>query len=128
MPERSASAERLVLALSRSFRRRRETRLIVLGGCIDDSQLLSTGNTWVSGEIEQRDYPTVTLTYGVDSLLLPYRTSLFGFLKEVADETGLSKAYFDWSQGRLPTDEGDLALVHGSADCNVLDHLSRWCG
>ena len=127
MPMANAAAELFLLSLARVLRRQRATTVIVFGRAIDEHQLLSPGNVWVTGPLLGDDPGVLATQYGVDALLSPYRTSMFWHVESLGKRLGVPIAYFDWSEGRLAKAPDDLALdyrLEASAACRA---ISAWC-
>jgi hypothetical protein len=99
----------------------RDTKIVVLGRCVDDLTTMAAGNVFVAGEVDLDEYARLIAQYRISALMSPYRTCFFGLLDNIANETGLPKAYFDWSFAALETDDGDLAL-----DPRVCDEGAAW--
>jgi hypothetical protein len=126
-PAPCALADRLILALGRALARRGlSRRIVVFGECVDDLQVMSSGAIFVAGKVGPEEYARLIRQYEVSVLLSPYRSRFFGRLDAVACEFGLSKAYFDWSFGRLPLEEGDLALDPRLCDARAVDGVVAW--
>ncbi len=128
MAELCPEAESLVLALGRRLRRLEGIRLIVLGRCIDDAQVMSPGASWVSGPVGLDEMPEVIEHYGIGALLLPHRGSCFWRLDHLPPRVRRPSAYFDWSPRGLPAGEDDLALDPTATEDEVCADVIRWCG
>ena len=72
LPVDDAAAELFLLSLARILRRERDTTLIVFGRAIDERQLMSSGNVWVTGPMLGDDPGVIATMYGIDALLSPY--------------------------------------------------------
>lgn len=127
-PMAAIAVDRLLLDLARHLRSRADTRLLILGRCIDDRALVAIGNVHVTGAAPLEDYPLMVASYGADAVFLPYRTSLFGVLEALSERTPLPRGYFDWSGGLMPYRADDFVL-----DCRIAADLlcpafAQWCG
>ncbi len=122
-----AAAERFLLALARKLRREQATTLIVFGRAIDEDQLMSPGNVWVTGPLLGDDPGVIATQYGVEALLSPYRASLFWHVESLGHRLGVPIAYFDWSAGRLAKAPADLALDHRLDDADACRNIVAWC-
>jgi hypothetical protein len=128
-PAPCALADRLILGLGRALLRRGATRpIVVFGACVDDLAAMSSGLVFVAGKVGTEEYARLVRQYEVSALMSPYRTRFFGRLDALSREFGLHKAYFDWSYGRLPLEEGDLSLDPRLCDAKAVDHIAAWLG
>lgn len=127
LPVDDAAAELFLLSLARILRRERDTTLIILGRAIDERQLMSPGNVWVTGPMLGDDPGVVATQYGIDALLSPYRTSMFWHVESLGRRLGVPIAYFDWSMGRLAEAAEDLALHHRFDDATASRNIVAWC-
>jgi hypothetical protein len=126
-PAPCALADRLILGLGRALLRRGVTRpIVVFGACVDDLAVMSPGAIFVAGKVGTEEYARLIRQYEVSVLMSPYRTRFFGRLDALSREFGLYKAYFDWSFGRLPLEEGDLALDPRLCDAKAVDKIAAW--
>ena len=126
-PAPCALADRLIVGLGRALARRGVARrIVVFGACVNDLAVMSPGAVFVAGEAGTQDYARLIRQYEVSVLMSPYRTRFFGRLDAASQEFGLPKAFFDWSFGRLPLDEGDLALDPRFCDAKAVDRIAAW--
>ena len=123
-----AAAELFLLSLARILRRKGATTLIVLGRAIDEHQLMSPGNVWVTGPLLGDDPGIIATQYGVEALLSPYRTSMYWHIEDLGNRLGVPICYFDWSAGRLAKAPADLALDHRLGDADACRNIVAWCG
>ena len=122
-----AAAELFLLSLARTLRRKSATTLIVLGQAIDEPQLMSPGNVWVTGPLLGDDPGTIATQYGVGALLSPYRTSMYWHVEDLGDRLDVPICYFDWSAGCLAKAPADLALDHRLGDADACRTIVAWC-
>ncbi len=126
LPHQCPEAERFILGLVRRLRRAGGTEIVVIGSAIDEKQLTSPGNVWVTGPSLGDDPADISAHYEADVLLSPYRSSAFWYLAAVKAKTGLRSAYFDWSRGHMVCDAADLALNPDWNDETALGQLVPW--
>jgi hypothetical protein len=126
-PEPSALADRMIVGLGRALARRgRATLLVVLGSCVDDLAAMAPGNVFVAGPVETEEYERLFRQYEVSALMSPYRTRFFGLLDSLSQLSGLPKAYFDWTFGKMPLANGDLALDPRLCDAKAAANVAAW--
>lgn len=128
-PAPSAAADRLLTRLGRLLARAPiPTKIVVIGGCVDDLALMAVGDVFVTGPAEPREYERLAAQYGVGPLFLPDRTAFFGLLDAVALARGAPKAYFDWSFGAMATRPGDLSIDPRICDEKACETIAFWLG
>ena len=126
-PSPCALVDRLIVRLARDLLRRGESRaIIVLGQCLDDLAAMSPGNVFVAGKVETEEYERLLRQYEVCALMSPYRTRFFGRLDQLSFVSGLPKAYFDWTFGKLPPEDGDLSLDPRLCDAKAVTNVVAW--
>ncbi len=87
---------------------------------------MGPGNVFVAGKVENEEYERLLRQYEVSALMSPYRTRFFGVLDRLSLAAGLPKVYFDWSFGKLPPGEGDLALDPRICDAKAAASVASW--
>ncbi len=119
--------DRLIVALGRELLRRGEVaRIVVLGECADDLAVMGPGNVFVAGKVETEEYERLLAQYEVSALMSPYRTRFFGHVDRLSINSGLPKAYFDWTYGKLDVTPGDLALDPRLCDAKAAAVAADW--
>ena len=127
VPTPSALADRLIVRLARDLLRRGEaTGIVVLGQCLNDLAAMGAGNVFVAGKVEPDEYERLFRQYEICALMSPYRSCFFGRLDQLSLLSGLPKAYFDWTFGKLPLDRGDLSLDPRLCDAKAATHVVAW--
>ncbi len=119
------AAEALVLAIARALRRRSRTHIIVLGRAVDEEQLRSSGNLWVTGPIAAGEIADVARCHGVDALLSPYRDGTSWPLDELREALGTPCAAFVAARGGMWAD--DLALDPLAPERDICLTVAAWC-
>ena len=126
-PEPSGLADRLIVSLGRALLRRGSvTRIVVLGQCLDDLAAMACGNVFVAGKIETEEYERLLRQYEVSALMSPYRTRFFGRIDRLSHMSGLPKAYFDWTFGKMTRTSPDLALDPRLCDAWAAAQIADW--
>jgi hypothetical protein len=119
--------DRQIARICRLFAKRRlETKIVVLGRCVNDLALMATGNIFVAGEVQSDEYRRLLAQYEACAIMSPYRTCFFGLLDRIAEESALPKGYFDWSFGALEVDDGDLSLDPRVCDEKAALAIADW--
>ena len=127
VPVASGLIDRQIIKICRHFvQEALDIKIVVFGRCVNDLAVMAPGNAFVTGEIKADEYSRLIVQYGVCALMSPYRTCLFGLMDDVAGNAGLPKAYFDWSFGALPTEDGDLALDPRICDERAAAAIAGW--
>ncbi len=119
------ATEALVLAIARALRRRSRTHIIVLGRAVDEEQLRSSGNLWVSGPIAAGEIADVARCHGVDALLSPYRDGTSWPLDELRGALGTPCAAFGAAWDGMGAD--DLALDPLAPEQDACLAIAAWC-
>jgi hypothetical protein len=129
-PEPSALADRLIVSLGRALLRRDSagSSIVVLGQCLDDLAVMACGNVFVAGKIETKEYERMLSQYEVSALMSPYRTRFFGQIDRLSQFSGLPKAYFDWTFGKMSPMATDLALDPRLCDAKAAGQIADWLG
>jgi len=110
-------------------RRNPESLLVVFGETLDDLELMSIGNVFVSGAVVPDDYESLVQYYDCDRIFLVERGALFGHpAARFARRSGLPTAFFDWSFGALSTRGSNLRLDPFLAEERVNSEICSWCG
>jgi len=127
-PEPSALSDRLIVSLGRAYLRRggAKTSIVVLGQCLDDLAVMACGNVFVAGKIETEEYERLLRQYEVSALMSPYRTCFFGRIDRLSQYSGLPKAYFDWTFGKMTATAPDLALDPRICDARAAVQIVDW--
>jgi GT2 family glycosyltransferase len=126
-PEPSALSDRLIVSLGRALLRRgAATSIVVLGQCLDDLAVMACGNVFVAGKSETEEYERLLRQYEVSALMSPYRTRFFGRIDRLAQNSGLPKAYFDWTFGKMTPMAPDLALDPRLCDARAAVQIVDW--
>lgn len=125
-PSPGTIEETFILGLARWMRRRSEIRILVLGFAIDEAQLTSPGNVWVSGLQAEEDPAEVLGHYGVRAVLSPYRTSHVWYLDAIASRLDIPGAFFDWCPAGSAPRQDRLALDADMAAPDVYGLLEPW--
>ncbi len=126
-PVPCALADRLIVGLGRALLRRGDkTRIVVLGECLDDLAAMGPGNVFVAGKVETDEYERLLGQYEISALMSPYRTRFFGRIDRLSLESGLPKACFDWTFGKLEFPLGDLALDPRLCDAKAAARIAGW--
>ena len=126
-PAPSALADRLIISLGRALLRRGSvTPIVVLGQCLDDLAAMACGNVFVAGKIETDEYERLLRQYEVSALMSPYRTRFFGRIDRLSHISGLPKAYFDWTFGKMTRAAPDLALDPRLCDARAAAEIADW--
>jgi GT2 family glycosyltransferase len=100
--------------------------IIVTGSTFDDDDLLRAG-TFVTGPVDADEFEALCRQYRLDRLVLCLTQPLFGHpLASAVMALDLPVAYFDWSHGRAPVRDGDLALTPELAAAAVATRLQPW--
>jgi hypothetical protein len=119
----------MIVALGRALLRRGQAAgIVVLGECVDDLAVMGAGNVFVAGRVETEEYERLFAQYEISALMSPHRTHFFGHLDRASIDSGLPKAYFDWTCGKLETSPGDLALDQRLCDARAAAALADWLG
>ena len=118
--------EAFILGLARRMKRRSAIQILVLGFAIDEAQLASPGNVWVSGLQHEEDPAEVLSHYGVRAVLSPYRTSHVWYLDDVASRLDVPGAFFDWCPAGSAPRRGRLALDADLAASDAYGLLEPW--
>jgi hypothetical protein len=132
VPEPSALADRLIVSLGRALSLRgsasssRTCPIVVLGQCLDDLAVMACGNVFVAGKIETEEYQRMLRQYEVSALMSPYRTLFFGRIDHLSQISGLPKAYFDWTFGKMSPMATDLALDPRLCDAKAVAQIADW--
>jgi GT2 family glycosyltransferase len=130
VPEPSALADRLIVSLGRALSLRgftsRSCPIVVLGQCLDDLAVMACGNVFVAGKIETEEYQRMLRQYEVSALMSPYRTLFFGRIDHLSQISGLPKAYFDWTFGKMSPMATDLALDPRLCDAKAVAQIADW--
>lgn len=122
-------ADRLIIGLGRALLRRGDTtRIVVLGECLDDLAAMGPGNVFVAGKVETDEYDRLLSQYEISALMSPYRTRFFGRIDRLSLDSGLPKACFDWTFGKLDFPSGDLALDPRLCDAKASARIADWLG
>jgi hypothetical protein len=128
-PSPCVQADRMIVALGRALLRRGQAAgIVVLGECVDDLAVMGAGNVFVAGRVETEEYERLFAQYEISALMSPHRTHFFGHLDRASIDSGLPKAYFDWTCGKLETSPGDLALDQRLCDARAAAALADWLG
>jgi hypothetical protein len=126
-PVPSVESVRLLVRLSRKLARRGDcVRIVVLGPCINEDDVLGAGSAVVVGRAEPEDWARLARLYGVGRLALFDRTGLFGPLDRLARQIGAPKAYFDWSFGAMETEPADLVIDPRVCDEKAASAVAFW--
>ena len=126
-PAPCALADRLTIGLARDLLQRgAATRIVVFGECVNDLAVMSPGNVFVAGKVETEEYERLFRQYEVSALMSPYRTRFFGRLDLLSHFSGLPKAYFDWTFGKMAIADGDLALDPRLCDAKAAALVAGW--
>jgi hypothetical protein len=99
---------------------------VVLGQCLDDLAVMACGNVFVAGKIETEEYERMLRQYEVSALMSPYRTRFFGRIDRLSQMSGLPKAYFDWTFGKMSQMPSDLALDPRLCDAKAAAQIADW--
>jgi hypothetical protein len=126
VPEPSALADRLIVSLGRALSLRHSCQIVVLGQCLDDLAVMACGAVFVAGKIETEEYERMLRQYEVSALMSPYRTRFFGQIDRLSQISGLPKAYFDWTFGKLSPMASDLALDPRLCDAKAAAQIADW--
>ena len=128
VPSPCARADRLIVALGRELLRRgSQARLVVLGACADDFAVMGPGNVFVAGKVESAEYGRLFRQYEIAALMSPFRTRFFGQIDALSAASGLPKACFDWSFGKVAPAPGDLVLDPRLCDSRAAALAADWC-
>jgi GT2 family glycosyltransferase len=101
--------------------------LVVLGGTIDDIELMGASQVYVTGPIKQGEVPRILRQYHVTALFMAVRRPLFGHPDfDAFCSEGYPVARFFWSTGGIPARPTDLRLNPGLTDTKVAEALSVW--
>jgi len=108
----SAKEYSLIDLLCRSMRDGApQISIVVAGTTFNDLQLVSLGNTFVTGPIEPDQPTSAIFPYHVRWILTGFGAPLFGHPTiEAARKSRLPVASFDWSYGALKPRKSDLAI------------------
>jgi len=126
VPEPSALADRLIVSLGRVLSLRDSCQIVVLGQCLDDLAVMACGKVFVAGKIETEEYQRMLRQYEVSALMSPYRTRFFGRIDRLSQISGLPKAYFDWTFGKMSPMPTDLALDPRLCDAKAVVQIADW--
>jgi hypothetical protein len=111
------------LAINRAFP---ERPVVIIGDTIDDIGLMRLDNIHVTGAVESDEYDHVLQHYAVGKLFIPVGRPLFGHPKVVELSNKRPSAFFDWSLGKVPPREMDLALNPYLTDEEFTAALVDW--
>jgi GT2 family glycosyltransferase len=126
-PVASVECERVLVRLSRRLARRGEGfRMVVLGVCFNEADVLAAGSAVVVRPSDPDDCVRLAQLYGVGRVALFDRTTLFGPLERLARQIGAPKAFFDWSFGALETSSADLAMDPRVCDEKAASAVAFW--
>jgi GT2 family glycosyltransferase len=120
-------ADRVIVALGRALLGKDATaRIVVLGVCVNDFVAMGPGNVFVAGAVETGEYERLLRQYEVSALMSPFRTGFFGFVDRLSRAFALKQAYFDYSFGKIPPADGDLALDPSLCDAKAAALAADW--
>ncbi len=122
---RTPATERLLLRLARRLAGR-GGELIVIGAALDEAAMMATGAAFVTGRAAPEEYASLARDHSVEALLAPDRGAGFGDLETAAGALGAPCAYFDWTFGAFPTNEGDLSLDPRICDEKAVGQIVAW--
>ena len=126
-PVASVESDRLLVRLSRKLPRRGDGfRMVVLGNCLNEEDILAAGFTVVIRPGDPDEYLRLAQLFRVGRLALLDRTCLFGPLDRLARQIGAPKAYFDWSFGALEASPRDLAMDPRVCDEKAASAVAFW--
>ena len=129
VPVRASAQEQWFMSeiAGRLARTRPDISLTVLGATLDDLGLMRSGNIFVTGRVDPREFDDLADALGVGRLLISTTRPLFGHPILIAVQSSdLPAAYFDWSAGRVTAKAEDLPLDPGASLDEIVGGLARW--
>ncbi len=129
-PFASAANDRLIARLARRLASRAagEPDIIVLGACLNESEVTATGVAFVTGPVAPEEYERLIDLHDIGRLALLDRAGFFDLVDDLADAVETPKAYFDSSLGAFEARPGDLALDPRICDAKAAQAIASWMG
>jgi O-antigen biosynthesis protein len=101
--------------------------IVITGTTHDDSDLMRTGQAFVTGPVEATELGLLFRRFQFDRIVLCMTQPLFGHpVPSAATASGLPVAYFDWSPGGCQVRSGDLPLDPSLSAAVVVERLLPW--
>jgi GT2 family glycosyltransferase len=106
---------------------RPDLQIVVIGGSLDDRELMQRANVYVTGPVDRTDFNRVLVQYQIQSVLTGLGHPLFGHpIEQAAMRSGLPVAQFDWSNGHFHASKGNLTIPPALADRQIAKRLVDW--
>jgi len=101
--------------------------IVIAGTTHADSDLMRTGQAFVTGPVEAVELGLLFRRFQFDRIVLCMTQPLFGHpLQSAATASGLPVAYFDWSRGGCQVRSGDLPLDPSLSAAVIVERLLPW--
>jgi GT2 family glycosyltransferase len=101
--------------------------IVITGTTHDDSDLMRTGQAFVTGPVEAAELGLLFRRFQFDRIVLCMTQPLFGHpVLSAAMASALPVAYFDWSRGGCQVRSGDLPLDPSLSAAGVVERLLPW--
>ena len=121
-PVATRTADRLVGALDRALQRH-GGEVVTFGPGLRAMR----SRPKATGRMAPGEYPAALRHRRITHVLLPDADAPYGLVEELRRVSRLPAAFFDWSDGRLPVADGDLALPDRTDLAEAVRAILAWC-